>query len=95
MMATSGFAIVCCHVARGDAAILRGRRDEPISQGDSGWQFACRGVEVEDESGAEVWALSEVAAWEPTLIPWLDCPAGTVVERASETDTWYCIVEIP
>ena len=52
-------AIVCTHVARDGLPIRLARRDEPVHDVDTGWQFHC---DVHDHAGdddAVVWAVRD------------------------------------
>jgi hypothetical protein len=77
---------VCTHIAKLGSPIQKAVRDRPIIPEDSGWQFLCDGGEEETE--AQVWALSEVIELEPTLAEFIDAPDGTVLVRDAKTNTW-------
>jgi hypothetical protein len=79
----SGAAIVCSHIAKGQA-ILRAVRSEPLSAEDSGWQFLCDSGEQENENQAQVWSVREVLEHEPSLKPFLVEPSGTVLTRKGD-----------
>jgi hypothetical protein len=80
-------AIVCREVAVDHAPILYAARSEPEDVADSGWQFLC-GRGSEDMASAQVWAVHEVLAYDQTLTPFVDRPAGTVLERLSPEAEW-------
>lgn len=84
----SGAAIICPHVAKLGYPILRADRDEPTMPVDTGWQFLCNSADVEEESEAEVWALSEVLEFEPSLGEFADYPPGTTIIRDSQNSPW-------
>jgi len=79
--------IVCEHVAQG-APILRGARDEPLEEADSGWQFLCNSGVFENQDNAQVWALHEVLEIDPALGEFIDHPPGTVIVRESASAPW-------
>jgi hypothetical protein len=81
-------AIICSHVANQSFPILRAVRDEPTVPEDSGWQFLCDSFEDEDADLAKVWLVCEVLEHEPSLVPLIDHPAGTVLTRNSSTSSW-------
>jgi hypothetical protein len=80
-------SIVCHEVAINHAPILYAERSEPIEEGESGWQFLC-GRSDEDWKIAQVWALREVLASEPSLRPFIDLPVGTVLSRVAPNAKW-------
>jgi hypothetical protein len=80
-------AIVCAEIATEQAPIMRAVRSEPIEPADSGWQFLC-GATTEDDSTAQVWALYEVLECEPSLEPFLELPAGTILSRRNAGEKW-------
>jgi hypothetical protein len=65
------------------------RRDEPIGDNDSGWQFLW-GFETEeyldnlDNSG--IYKLNTLANLDRAIIPYLDFPIGTELERIEGTN---------
>jgi hypothetical protein len=87
----SGAAIVCSHIALNDAAIMRGRRDEPLDAEDSGWQFTCGKEQHNDEDEAEVWSLNHVIRKEPSLRPFLQSASDTTVERTRVGADWEIV----
>ena len=81
-------AIVCTHVANGGLPIRLARRDAPVHEVDTGWQFHC---DVHDHAGddtALVVAVHEVVALDPTVLPILDNPPGTAFRRESAGADW-------
>jgi hypothetical protein len=80
-------AIVCAEVASGRLPILRAERSEPGEEVDSGWQFLC-GDCSEDWRRAQVWAVHEVLALEPSLTTFIEFPTGTRFVRRSQKDDW-------
>lgn len=84
-------AIVCPHAASRELPILRARKDHPLDDADSGWQFLCYSGIDENEDDAQVWAIDSVLRLEPSLRPFLDMPAGTVLERSTGGSTWNVI----
>ena len=80
-------AIVCREVAVDHAYILYAERSEPVEEADSGWQFLC-GRTTEDPEAAQVWALREVLAHDPSLGGLVGLPPGTVLTRSSRDADW-------
>lgn len=80
-------AIVCSEVANDNMPILYAERSSPEDEADSGWQFLC-GASSENWSTAQVWALHEVLNIEPSLLPFIELPAGTIIFRDSVADSW-------
>jgi hypothetical protein len=81
-------AIVCTHVAKGGLPIRLARRDAPVHEVDTGWQFHC---DVHDHAGDEdavVWAVRQVVEHDPTVLPILDNPPGTAFRRESAGADW-------
>jgi|GraSoiStandDraft_28_1057319.scaffolds.fasta_scaffold1436173_1 hypothetical protein len=82
-------AIVCEHVALCSATVRRAVRSEPVAVEDSGWQFLCGEVEMENEENAAIWSVQEVVDYEPSLAAWIDSGIGTVLERSKNCETWH------
>jgi hypothetical protein len=81
-------AIVCKHVVNDGLPIRLARRDEPVHDVDTGWQFHC---DVEDHSrddSALVVAVREVVALDPSVLPILDNPPRTAFRRESPDANW-------
>jgi hypothetical protein len=81
-------AIVCTHVAKQGLPIRLARRDEPVHEVDTGWQFHC---DVHDHAGdndAVVWAVRDVVARDPSVLPILDNPPRTAFRRESPDANW-------
>ncbi len=80
-------AIVCKEIAADKAPILRATRTHPADIADSGWQFLC-GRFDDDPANAQVWSLGEVVDYDPTILPFLELPFGSVIERDSREGEW-------
>ena len=69
-------------------------REEPINEADSGWQFL-DGTETEeylaDPNNAAMYRLNTVANFDAAIIPYLDYPVGTDLERVEGTDEFVKI----
>ena len=81
-------AIVCTHVANDGLPIRLARRDEPVHDVDTGWQFHC---DVHDHAGdddAVVWAVRAVVEKDPSVLPILDNPPKTAFRRESKDAEW-------
>jgi|LakMenEpi03Aug12_release.lakeMendotaPanAssembly.Ray.scaffolds.fasta_scaffold1119348_1 hypothetical protein len=81
-------AIVCSHISRRTHPILRAVRDEPEIDEDSGWQFLCCSGEEEDSDKAQVWLVSEVVEFDPTLKTIIGLKPGTVAMRKAANEPW-------
>jgi hypothetical protein len=68
--------IVCSHIANKHYPILRAVRTEPLEPEDSGWQFLCNSGEVEIETEAKIWLVSEVLGHDPSLSALINFPVG-------------------
>lgn len=59
-------------------------REEPDNEMDSGWRFTS-GLEdqdyMDDEANHGVYDVNTIANYDPTIIPLLESPIGTVFER--------------
>jgi hypothetical protein len=81
-------AILCEHIANEGYPILRARKDEPLENVDSGWQFICNSGKIENEEKAQVWSITEVLEIEPSFVGYLDESPGTVLVRESIKHKW-------
>ena len=68
--------------------LLYGERSQPCDDADSGWQFSAHALGGGDVAKAQVWALSEVFEYEPSLSRFATLPYGSVLTRASVADPW-------
>ncbi len=83
----SGAAVVCSHVAEEGKPILLATRDAPVDPVDSGWQFLC-GAAEEDTERARVWSIRSVLKEDPSLLPFVEKPPGTMLRRRSTNSPW-------
>ncbi len=69
-------------------------RDEPHNEIDSGWRFFS-GTEdqdyVDDPSNSEIFEVNTIANFDPAIIPYLELPIGTQLERIRGTDKFQII----
>ena len=69
-------------------------RDDPDNERDSGWQFFS-GTEtdeyVEEEDNLCIYAVNTIANYDPAIIPYLDLPIGTELERIPGTDKFNIV----
>lgn len=84
-----GAVFVCEHVAELGYPVLRAKRDEPISDEDTGWQFLCN--RHKPEKRPLIWALEEIIAHDASLEEYVDCPAGTEISRLEKNSVWQVI----
>jgi hypothetical protein len=70
-------------------------REEPDDDTDSGWRFFS-GTETQeyadDPDNTSVYDVNTIANFDKTIIPYLDSPAGTELER-NEDNTFSIIVD--
>ena len=63
-------------------------REEPLNDVDSGWQFFS-GTEtqeyIDDPANSMVYDVNTIANYDPAIIPYLDLPFGTQLERVRGT----------
>lgn len=60
------------------------RRDEPINQVDSGWQFMAGDEDenyMDENSNHGIYDVNTIANYDPDIIPFLDAPTGSAFER--------------
>jgi hypothetical protein len=69
-------------------------REEPLNEIDSGWQFFS-GTEtqeyIDDPANSMVYDVNTIANYDPAIIPYLDLPFGTQLERERGTDHFNII----
>lgn len=78
-----------------DEITVRGRpvgymyREEPVSDDDSGWRFLS-GDETDDyladERNSDVFDVNVIANYDEAIVPYLDEPEGTHLEREPDSD---------
>jgi hypothetical protein len=71
-------------------------REESGFQYDSGWRFFS-GTEdqayVEDAQNSMIYKVNTIANYDPSIIPYLEYPQGTRLERVRGTDTFQIIAD--
>jgi hypothetical protein len=80
-------AIICGHIAEGKESIRYAKRTEPVEPEDSGWQFLCGTNQEENENDANVWLISEVLKFDPSLECFILSPVGTELFKDND-NTW-------
>ena len=80
-------AFVCAHVADG-APILYAHRDRSQFPEDSGWQFLCGGMDHDEASKAQIWAIHEVLELDNSLRRYISEPPEIELKRTSENHGW-------
>jgi hypothetical protein len=69
-------------------------REEPVNDTDSGWQFLA-GTETQDYladlDNVAMYRLNTVANFDPAVVPYLDFPTGTDLERLEGSDEFVII----
>ncbi len=68
-------------IARGEHPILVGFRHEPVESRDSGWQFTAG--DRDDMRDMRLWAMSDLIAYEPSVVPYLSLDWELVTARRS------------
>src|SRR5215217_6789532 len=81
-------ALVCTHVANDGLPIRLARRDEPVHDVDTGWQFHCDVHDHATDTDAVVCSVRELVELDPTLRAILDNPPKTTFRRESEEAPW-------
>jgi len=71
-------------------------REEAEEQMDSGWRFFS-GTEdqeyIDDPKNTMIYNVNTIAKYDKAIIPYLDLPAGTELERIQDTDKFQFITE--
>jgi hypothetical protein len=69
-------------------------REKPVNETDSGWQFLA-GTETQaylsDPDNAAMYRLNTIANFDPAVIPYLDLPVGTDLERVEGSNDFVII----
>ena len=69
-------------------------REEPQNELDSGWQFFS-GTEdqgyIDNPDNSTIYDVNTIANYDPAIIPYLDLPIGTQLERVRGTDKFQII----
>ena len=71
-------------------------REEPDNEVDSGWRFFS-GFEsdeyVNDPGNAAYYQTNTIANYDPSIIPLLDSPVGSVFEKPSQTEQFIIVTD--
>lgn len=71
-------------------------REEPIDTFDSGWRFFS-GTEsqeyVDESNNTMIYKVNTIANYDRAIIPYLNLPVGTELERIEHSDTFQIIAE--
>jgi hypothetical protein len=81
-------AIVCTHVHEQSLPILAAQRAVPVTSKDSGWQFHCSVYDHSKEATGKVWLVSEILGKVPSLMPFIENPPGTRLQRENVSSQW-------
>ena len=69
-------------------------REEPQNELDSGWQFFS-GTEdqeyIDNPDNSTIYDVNTIANYDPAILPYLDLPIGTQLERVRGTDKFQII----
>ncbi len=69
-------------------------REEPDNDADSGWRFLS-GLEsqeyMDDADNHAIYDCNTIANYDPSIIPYLDAPAGSAFEKTPESE---CFIEV-
>jgi hypothetical protein len=69
-------------------------REEPNNDLDSGWQFFSGSEDqdyLDDTNNSDIYDVNTIANYDRAIIPYLDLPIGTQLERISDTDKFQII----
>lgn len=71
-------------------------REEPEDQMDSGWRFFS-GTEdqeyIDDPKNIMIYDVNTIANYDRAIIPYLDLPFGTELEKVNDSDEFQIIAE--
>jgi hypothetical protein len=84
---TKEFAVTCQHCIDDNKPYLYASRDEPLEEGDSGWQFLC-GACGHTPSNARVISVQNVLRHDPGISALLSLPTGTRLSRSKPGSAW-------
>jgi hypothetical protein len=69
-------------------------REAPFDKADSGWRFFS-GTEdqdyIDNADNSTIYNVNTIANYDPSIIPYLELPCGTELERESGTERFYII----
>lgn len=80
-------ALICSHCASGHLPIRVARRDPPVHEVDTGWQFHCDEHDHTEDT-PQVWAIIEIVDLDPSLRDILDKPPKTSLRRETKEAPW-------
>ena len=69
-------------------------REEPNNDLDSGWQFFSGSEDqdyLDDTNNSDIYDVNTIANYDRGIIPYLDLPIGTQLERIPDTDKFQII----
>ena len=69
-------------------------REEPNNDLDSGWQFFSGSEDqdyLDDTNNSDIYDVNTIANYDRAIIPYLDLPIGTQLERIRDTDKFQII----
>jgi len=69
-------------------------REEPQNELDSGWQFFSGSEDqeyIDNPDNSAIYDVNTIANYDPAIIPYLDLPIGTQLERVRGTDEFQII----
>lgn len=76
-------------------------RAQPTNPADSGWRFFSGDSEtqeyLDDPKNAQVFSLNTIVNYDQSIIPYLQAPVGTVLEKPDGSEDWLIVkdFEIP
>ena len=72
-------------------------REEPEDKFDSGWRiFSGKETQeyADDPKNLAIYKLNTIANYDSSIIPYLNMPIGTTLERKEDTDTFIIVEEL-
>lgn len=72
-------------------------RETPMEKEDSGWRFFSGTEEeeyIDDENNIDAFDVNIIANFDKAIIPYLDAPFDTDLERVEGTDTFEIITDL-
>jgi len=89
-----GYSIVSNKIAVNGMKVGFLYREEAGEPEDSGWRFLSGTEEkdyVENPNNSKVFGVNTVANYDPAIIPYLNLPPGTEMERVEESDQFQSL----
>ena len=89
LVASMGYCVATDKITVDGLPVQFMYRQEPSNESDSGWEFFS-GTEtqeyVDDASNSAFYNVNTIANCDPAIVPYLDYPIGTELERVEGSD---------